>query len=243
MMTPFQTAARIATYAIVALCLHACSSNAPSPENSAWAGLTLTLRGASVDPTSQIQLSPLGWYLKVQAPDSPPTILAFGYVEQHTSPPIEVWYSGSAQYVKIQEGRIVGTHGLPNVNWKEVIATPALPKWASLTGAPTIYKRKRSTSAQYDYGIEDEIAVITTAAPEQPLSSLMAGANDTKARNWRWYREKSITSSRPKLPDSVFATAHIRGATIVVFSKQCLAENYCLTLMRWPQLESEPHPW
>lgn len=217
-----------------------CGTSTPSPENSAWEGLVSSF--SSTDPTQGAPLNPSGWYLKVQAPDSPPALLAFGYSESHTNPPTEVWFSGGGQYVKIQAGRIVATHGLP-IDWKDARAEPGWPHWSEVAKKEVRATRIRSNQTNYDYGVRDEIRISSSPPPNTPISTLVPGAGDAQTKHWRWFEETVVNSTRQKLPPSQFATAHIGGVTVVAYSRQCLAENYCLHLMRWPQLDSETHPW
>lgn len=242
-MVFFKILVRVLALTLLATGLHGCGSATPSPENSAWEGLALSLNGTRADATTQVALSPTTWYLKVQATNSPPALLAFGFVEPNTTPPTEVWFSGGNQYIKIRAGRVAGTYGLPGTNWKDVSANPAWPQWAAMAKGAGNFTRTRSTMPGYDQGIQELVEIAAIAKPSEPVSTLIAGASDAKAQNWRWYRERVVASPRSRLPDAIFATAYLNGSAIVAYSQQCLTENYCLKMMRWPQLESEPHPW
>lgn len=235
---------RLLASALIIFGLQACGSASPSPENSAWSGVLLSFNGTRTDPTAQFALSPTTWYLKVQATDSPPALLAFGFIEPRASTAsTEVWLSGAGQYIKLQEGRVVGTHGIPGTNWSNVTATPGWPQWSAVAQGPVRFTRARTTMPGYDQGIEETLEVSAIAPPAEAVSSLIAGASDAKASHWRWYRETVISSRRPQLPDAIYATAYLNGSAMVVYSQQCLTNTYCLKMMRWPQLESEPHPW
>lgn len=212
-----------------------------TPENSAWTNLINSVSGESLDPTASVPLSPATWYLKVQVPDTPPALLVFGYLEPHTTPPTEVWFSGGGQFIKIRSGRVVATHGLA-VNWQDVSATPDWPLWTDVAHNGKSYTRIRSALPSYDSGIRELMHLTPLALPEVPVSGLMPGAADGKAAQWRWYKEEVISSPRSKLPPALFATATVQGLTVVAFSQQCLSESYCLHIMRWPQLESTPQP-
>ena len=228
---------------MIASALQACGSQVPTPENSAWSGLADALTSARSDPTQNVALSQLGWYLKVQLPDSPPAILAFGYLDQQTTPPTEVWFSGAEQYVKLRAGHLVTTHGLPGVNWHNAVTDSPLPDWSQITTSGHAFQRVRSTMPHYDVGIREQLRIVRSKAPPQPVATLMPGATDEKARHWQWFSETVVSSNRQPLPDALYATAHIRGVTVVAYYRQCLTADYCLSMMRWPQLESEPHPW
>lgn len=223
------------------IALGGCASSTPTPENSAWEGLFTSFSFTRTDPTSNVALSPFSWYLKVQDPASPPVLLAFGYLEQHTTPPTEVWYSGSGQSIKIRDGRIVSTQGL-EVDWKDVSSAPSWPLWPSVPPQGTTITRTRSAMPEYDMGIQETLRIFPTAKPVSLLTDSITGASDEKAAHWRWYAESVASSTRTRLPDAVFATANVRGTTVVAYSKQCLSDTYCLHIMRWPQLESTPTP-
>lgn len=233
---------RTLLFAITATALSGCGTTTPTPENSAWAGLASALGGSGSDPTQAAQLSPTTWYLKVQIPDTPPALLAFGYLETQTSPPTEVWFSGAGQFIKLRAGRIVATHGLAT-NWKNASVDPGWPEWSTLSKNAAVFTRTRSTLPNYDFGIRETLQIAAISKPAAPVSGLMPGADNGKSTHWRWFEESVLSSTRQKLPSAVFATAHVKGVTVVAYSQQCLSENLCLHIMRWPQLESEPHPW
>lgn len=238
-----RTIIRFISITLLATTLLGCGSTSPSPENSAFAGLALTLQANSTDPTQNVALNPVGWYMKVQATNTYPALLTFAYIEPKSGPKTEVWISGASQYVKLQEGHIVASMGLPGLNWKSASAEPTWPEWAAVANARSqTYTRVRSTLPLYDFGIRELLELSPTPPPHVPLANLLAGASDEKARHWRWYREKVLSSPRATLPDAIFATARIQGSTLVVYSEQCLSEDFCIKMMRWPQLESEPQP-
>lgn len=245
LMYLFKSVLRLLALATIFLGLQACGSAAPSPGNSLLTGLALSINGTQTDSTTQFTLNPSTWYLKVQATDSPPALMAFGFIEepQASTPSSEVWFSGASQYIKLQEGRVVGTYGIPGVNWSHVTVTPGWPQWSSSALRPSRFTRTRTTMPGYDQGIEETLEVEAIDKPRDTVSSLIAGASDAKAHHWRWYQENVISSRRNQLPTTIFATAYLNGSAIVVYSQQCLTETYCLKMMRWPQLESEPHPW
>lgn len=200
-----------------------------------------SFRNESVDPTATIELSPATWYLKVQVPGTPPALLVFGYLEQHTTPPTEVWFSGSGQFIKLRAGRVVATHGL-NINWQDVAATPDWPQWNQVPTNGIGFTRLRSTVQDYDAGIREFVHLAPIDAPPNEVSTLIPGASDTKAAQWRWYSESVLSSPRVKLPPAIFATAKVQDYTVVAYSQQCLSDTFCLHIMRWPQLEGAPQP-
>lgn len=236
------TATRLLAYLVFAFLVvfsSGCASNAPTPENSAWAGLLDSFQNNGLDPTASVPLSSATWYLKVQVPNTAPALMAFGYLDTHTNPPTEVWFSGGGQIIKILAGRVVATHGL-TVDWKNVFSPLGWPQWPSESSLETNYTRIRSTMPGYDIGIREHMRVTLISAPSTPVSKLIPGASDLKATQWRWYREEVVSGPRPKLPHSFFATAIVQGTTVVAYSKQCLSDSFCLHIMRWPQLESAP---
>lgn len=192
--------------------------------------------GSNADATQTAKLNPAYNYLRIQVSGSSPALLVLGYVDAHPQGDIEVWYSANSEVIRTQNGRIVGTAGLA-LDWRNVRFANAPPSWAAASMAPQSFARVRDESQGYRYGIQDQLtleAVAGVPAVEFPQSLPLP-----LAQSYRWYRESSSGDGNQALPVSWFAVGRHQGHPAVVFSFQCLAPQFCLSLQRWP-LEKEP---
>ena len=179
-------------------------------------------------------------YLRVQVGGFPPGLLVLGYVDPHPSGEIEVWYSGSQEALRLQNGRIVGITGALH-DWQSVQLKPTPPNWKDLGAQPARYERRRDVMPGYRYGVLETMRM--ESLPGLPGTELLASLPLAKAQTYRWYRESAepLAGQRAKaLPDAWFAWGRHRGVDTIVYSEQCLAPDFCLKLQRWPVLEEEP---
>lgn len=192
--------------------------------------------GSGVDATLNAPLNSAFRYLRIEATGGRSALLVLGYIDPHPKGDIEVWYSADKEVVKLQNGRIVGTAGLP-VDWRNVHFSNTPPGWEDVKLAPQTVLRSRDEAPGYRYGIADQLTVEKFAgtpaiALPQTLSSLMA-------RRYTWFRESSTNVGRHALPASWYAVATYHGSQAVVYSFQCLEPQFCLSMQRWP-VEKEP---
>lgn len=223
---------RLAVLALLACT--ACSTDARNISRT----LDLAFRGGSL--AASAALNPNYRYLRAVVGERP-ALLVLGYVDPAPdsthSAPIEVWYSGEGEVIRLQAGRIVGTSGL-STDWRSVSA-PGAPLWASLppTAEPgqrlTSYERKRDESA-YRAGIIDHISLFAIAPPH---GTQLAGL---APESLQWFEERAEPIAPPadsafaiKLV-SRFALRHGQGATEVVYAEHCLSAKLCMSLQRWP---------
>lgn len=145
----------------------------------------------------------------------------------------EVYYSAAGEVVKLHQGRIVGTAGLP-LDWRDVRRTDA-PDWATLIESPLAlpavpirYTRERDEMPGYRFGIRDEVSVRAIDSP--------AGMTALAAPSLRWFEETSqpLDAASGQLQPSRFAVLASPGSIRVVYSEQCLAPTLCLSLETWP---------
>ena len=149
--------------------------------------------------------------------------LAKGFTDETASGPIETWYSGGGEVIKLLNGRIVGTAGI-TPEWRNVRYSNA-PSWdvmAAASPGPSSmsYTRTRDVMPGYLYGIQDEVQVIRLASstPENMGSVVV---------------EERMTSTAQPLPAALYRLQQQDGHWRVVASKQCLSERFCLTLEQW----------
>ena len=135
--------------------------------------------------------------------------------------PTYVWYSAAHEVLRLRDGMVAGTAGLP-VNWLDVRYS-AWPAWD--TQAQTIV-RTRDVEPGYRFGLRDTLR-ITPIAPSH--SSYLRGLD---ADTLRWFRVSNLRTGRRMLY-AVRGNRHPQ----VVYGEQCLAAGLCLSWQDWP-----PHP-
>lgn len=187
--------------------------------------------GSVEDFTQTAPLNPAYRYLRAEFTGHPSALLVLGYVDAHPHGDVEVWYGANKEIIKIQQGRIVGTAGLP-LNWQNVRYVGALPSWSADPSGPQGVVRERDEAPGYRYGLQEQLSfqAIAGVAPivlPQTLPPQMA-------QRYRWYREAGVNASAGGLPASWFAVGPYQGKQAVVFTYQCLGPDVCLSLQRWP---------
>lgn len=149
------------------------------------------------------------------------TVFALGYVDPDPKGEIEVWYGAGREVLRLQNGRIVDTAGLP-VNWSGVRFS-SQPAWQD-ANAPFTFTRTRDVMPGYEFGVVDTL----TFAPIKPPSS--SGLLGIAPAELRWFEETS-RGSQP-LPPARYAVATRDGKTVVVYGEQCLSKAFCLSWQR-----------
>jgi hypothetical protein len=186
--------------------------------------------GSGDDPVVSSTLNPSYRYLRVSVKGLASALLVLGYVDHDPQGDIEVWYSAEHEVVKTQNGRIVGTSGLP-MDWRSVRFTDAPPAWDSLTQASSTLTRVRDEMPGYRYDIADQLTLSRMAGV--PSIVLPASLPLDIAKRYQWVRE-SQSGAQPGLPDSWYALEKVDGKSQVAYSYQCLSKQLCLNLQRWP---------
>jgi len=161
-------------------------------------------------------------YLKVSSRGRS-ALLVLGNVEQNAAGPVEVWYSGAGEVLRIQNGRLIGATGMAT-EWLNVRLS-APPDWLSIS-APTSYARRRDVMPAYDFGEAD---VVTVTPIDMPANTRYSGP---KASALRWFAER--TQGRIGLRDSRYGVLQRDGHALVVYGEQCLDDRLCLSWQRWP---------
>ena len=176
-------------------------------------------------------------YLRVQVAGHPPGLMVLGYVDPDPAGPIEVWYSANRETLRLQNGRVISTTGILQ-DWSAMHYAPVPLAWIDVTVAGFSYKRQHDAMPGYRYGIREQMKV--QSWPTLPPVEVSATLPVDRAANYRWYRESLLpTLGQGSSPsqDSWFAWGKHRGVNQIVYSRQCLAPDFCLTLQRWPLLE------
>lgn len=181
---------------------------------------------------SEAKLNPNYQYLQVTLAGAKPALLVLGYVDAHPQGNIEVWYSGLGEVLRLQNGRLVGATGLA-VQWRHVVYPEAPPAWQSVPLAGVQYARVRDEYPGYRMGLVDQVSLTSLPKPPHELSP-------NAQPNATWYQESYSGTHGTPMPASWFALGTHGGQNTIVYSRQCLSVNVCLTLQRWPlQKESQ----
>lgn len=151
--------------------------------------------------------------------------LVLGYVDPRPEGPVEVWYSGAGEIVKLRDGHIVGTGGLP-VDWLDARGVPP----SSSSPMPSTYVRERDLMPGYRFGVRDQVTRVPVAPPA-PGQTTLKGVQPSSLR---WYEERSTSAQADgALPTARFAVSTGPGEPVVVYSEQCVTPDICLSFERW----------
>ena len=186
------------------------------------------------DATEKLPSNPAYRQLRVMF-QGQQAFLVLGYLEAAPQGEIEVWYSNKGEVVRLQQGRIVGTAGLPS-DWSQV-RYDAYPAWSSIDTparpAPLRLQRIHDEAGRYRIGIIDTLTVRRIPVPAE--SGLSGGID---AARLTWFEEQPLSGPALSMPASRFAVdmAGTHGAQMaqVVYAEQCLSPVACLTWQRWP---------
>jgi len=186
-------------------------------------------------PILAAQLNPLYRYLRVQLAGHPPALLVLGYLDAHPQGEIEVWYTTRQQVIKIQNGRIIATAGLP-LDWRSVRFPAAPPAWSAVPPQGGVYARSRDEMPGHRYAISEQVDIKPWAGV--PPIELPSSLPPETARGYQWFREDVLSTSAEPLPPAWFAWGLHQGKPAVVYSEQCLSATFCLKLQQWPPQKS-----
>jgi hypothetical protein len=197
------------------------------------AGLAFMALGDTEPSVSALVLAPSGGDAMAHGPSAAPAVPA---------PPVplgvEVWYSAGRQVLRLQQGRVVSTAGLP-VDWHEV-RTSVRPAWSAVLNAPAHYYRIRDEKPAYSFGLLDQVTVRAVQRPNAAWADAV-GAGVKVA----WFTEDAVPwaaqsglpdakggprSGQSALPLAWFAVDLQAPGEPVVFSRQCLSKAFCLNL-------------
>ena len=198
-----------------------------------------------VDATAQGQgLDPRYRYLRVQVAGSVPALLVLAFEDATAQGPVEVWYSGQGETLQTLDGRLVASHGLPT-DWRRVAWPDGVPSWSLLgtgpQGAPVAqYRRQRDELPSHAFNQTDRLALHARDWAQVPPAVRPNAGEAAHWADWRWFEERSLGSLTqpmplaPALPSAWYAVGERLGTRGVVYSFQCLTQDYCLRLQPWP---------
>ncbi len=197
----------------------------------------------SVAGTGAGQLNPHYRYLRVTV-NGRPALMILGFVDGPPGHTTEVWYSAAHEVLRLRDGLVLGTAGLP-VNWVDV-AYSAWPDWAALAATSASHppsslqasaaagmtlKRERDVLPGYRFGLSDTLA-LTPIAP--PAHTQLMGIDPASLH---WFALRNMHASSHAV--GFYAVRTLRqsnGSTQaqVVYGEQCLSAQLCLTWQSWP---------
>jgi hypothetical protein len=188
-----------------------------------------------------VQLNPNFRYLRVTV-GGRAVLLALGNVDSHPQGPIEVWYSGEREVLRLQNGRLVAAVGL-TTEWRDV-SLPELPSWFAASRADQAFRwtRTRDVMPGYRFGVKDALSL--RVVPE-PTRRALRGLD---AQRLTWFEEQierepvsrlaaifgDGRAADLQLPPARYAVDLDGGRETVVYGEQCLAPELCFTWQRWP---------
>lgn len=168
-------------------------------------------------------------YLKVVA-NGEVSYLALGYLDP---PPdgqdrswVEVWYTTSGQSLRLKDGRLVGTAGLPT-DWLDVRVDRA-PDWSGIGGNGVEFERERDVMPGYRFRIRDRLRIRPVLPP---ATSDLIGIDKA---GLLWFEETLESTTGDELPPAYFGVGPGLGGGRVVYSFQCVSAKLCLSTQSWP---------
>jgi hypothetical protein len=163
-----------------------------------------------------------------------------GNTERNARGPVEVFYSGAGEVVRLQNGRIVSAIGFPT-EWRKV-EWPQLPSWSAVanTSAPVSLVRVRDLMPGYRTGMKDELTLRVIEAPTKSALRVL------EPGKLIWFEERFPSTTLASglglvrgvaaddaLPPARYAVQIEGEKETVVYSEQCLAKDFCFTWQRW----------
>lgn len=152
---------------------------------------------------------------------------ALGYENADAHGPVEVWYSGTGEVLKIQRGRLDGASGLLT-EWRNVDLARA-PTWqvAATSATPLVWTRLRDVMPGYRYGVEDRMTLKRIALPKKTALQRVDPSRLV------WFEERTETIKGAEVPPAIYGVEVSGDKAEVVYSEQCVAVDFCFTLQRW----------
>lgn len=220
---------RLFASVLVLLGLSACASRSMLSE--VLSAVVFDTSSFAAPQSVDAQLNPNFRYLHVSLADAKPALLVLGYLDAHPQGEIEVWYSAQGEVLRLQNGRLVGAAGLP-VEWRRVVYPQTPPAWHAVPPAGARFTSLRDEQPGYRLGLTEQ--VLLTPLPKSPLK-LPNPAFATAT----WFQESYSDVHGTSRPDAWFAFGNYGGLKTIVYSRQCLSVDVCLSLQRWP-LQKDP---
>jgi hypothetical protein len=195
-------------------------------------------------------LNPRYRYLRVQV-NGQSALLVLGYEDKKPGMITQTWYSSAKEVLQLQNGRLIGTGGL-DVNWIDVtlidapaITTPELfpEEIAGSTkrrrNPKLFFFRTRSVMPQYEVNIHE--AVVMQGLDEAPDDLPKILRDSANLSYLRWVQESVIIEpNNPSIQPLRAVYAYDKRTQELVFGRQCLRPNECLSWLVWPYETSNP---
>lgn len=200
------------------------------------AALLAGLAGCAVEPATQALLdayrlnsggaevhadglNPRLSYLRVQVGERE-VFLALGYVDQLADGPVQVWYSGDGDVLRLRDGRVVGAITKHGPDWLGV-SFARLPGWGAL-GERAEFERVRDVRPGYRYGIREKMLIRRISPPDDTQLQLIPAASLS------WFEE--IVQGATDMPAARYA---VGADGHVVYAEQCLSGEFCFSWQSW----------
>lgn len=211
---------------LFAICLTGC---AVSPGSQALVDAFHHIRSDGTSHENS-RLDPRFKYLRVQI-DQREVFMALGYVDSHPDGPVEVWYSASAEVLRLRDGRLVGATMNRGTDWLSVSFTN-LPRWEQV-GVQATFERSRDISPGYQYGIREKLLIRRIPQPNDSWLQLIP------ASSLAWFEEN--TEGASDLPPVRYGVSMAGAVPQVMYAEQCLSSEFCFSWQRWTAQEEGKH--
>ncbi len=210
---------------LAALGMGALQGCAGSRQAAVWSSVRVL-----VHPNAVLDATPLREdyrYLRVSIEGRRDAMLmVLGYYDKDAQGrPVEVWYSGQGDVLRLQAGRLLGLSGGDQVQWLNVRLPDDMPGWSALPDGYR-FERRRDEMPGYHWQRVDHLTVRRIA----PVSDHALEGLD--ARQLQWFEESLAEPAKDALPPSRYALAP--GASVPVYGEQCLSQTFCLRWQTWP---------
>ena len=173
------------------------------------------------------RLDPALRYLRVQVAGRT-VLMVLGYLDPAPQGTIEVWYSADGEVMRLQDGRMVSSTGLP-VDWHDVTATPHLPPADQLQGLlPFTYQLRFDLQPGNHFGRTQRRVLELAAAPTDTDLANLQPAQLT------WLRDRPAEQATTTTSSAWLAYARQGAQWSWQFTRQCLRSDFCLSWQRWP---------
>ncbi len=198
----------------------------------------------------EVSLNPNYRYLKVEV-NGQPALLVLGYQDRSANGINDVWYSSYKEVVQLTGGRLTGTQGL-DINWTEVTLynVPALTDeklFKEGTGTkpytPVRFERVRTVMPSYRANISETVELVALPGPPDDAPRAMRDQKDFP--HLRWLQESVVMQTNVTSPylSPLRAIYAIDSKTAqVIYGKQCLTTEFCISWLSWPFSKPEPTP-
>lgn len=211
----------------LAICLTGC---AVEPASQALVDAFHFIRADSSSNKTAPKLNPDFKYLRVQI-DQREVFMALGYVDSHPDGQVEVWYSASAEVLRLRDGRLVGATMNMGTDWLTVSFTN-LPRWEQV-GVQASFERSRDISPGYQYGIRERMLIQRIPQPDDSQLQLIPASSLT------WFEESAAGTGG--LPPVRYGVSMAGAVPQVMYAEQCLSSDFCFSWQRWTPLVESKH--